>query len=131
MTREEAIKMFKSMIEGKSQLNACGIDSKYDFRCGESFFKALEMAIKALEQEPKIPHWNHGLPDTGDEYIVTVRERWGKDEEWKYESVGAYYTTSGWELSYDIDEGQEWEIIAWMPLPKPYKSESEDKGWGK
>jgi len=68
MTREEVIKMFKSMIKGKSQLNACGIHSKYDFRCGESFFKALEMAIEVLEQKPcdcisrkaVIEHYNSG-----------------------------------------------------------------------
>lgn len=25
-------------------------------------------------------------------------------------------------------EGEEHEVIAWMPLPKPYKAKSEDKG---
>jgi len=81
----------------------------------------------SVTPKPKTSTWNHGTPDVIDEYIITVRERWGKDEEWEYETLGAWYTQDGWELSYDLDEGQEWEIIAWVPFPEPYKAESEDK----
>jgi len=47
MTREEAIRNINA-------LNAvCGQKDFYD----EKFFEALDMAIKALEQEPKTGHW--------------------------------------------------------------------------
>ena len=84
-----------------------------------------EYFISDVQPKPKTSTWNHGTPDVINEYIITVRERWGKDEKWEYETLGAYYSQDGWEPSYDIDEGQEWEIIAWMPLPEPYKAESE------
>lgn len=51
MTREEAIKILK----GEAWI--C---------CAEKWNKALDMAIKSLEQEPKIGHWiNAGYCYTG------------------------------------------------------------------
>lgn len=67
------------------------------------------------------------MPEVDDEYIITIRERWGEDEEWDYETTTAYYDSGKWSPSYDVDEGQEWEVIAWMPLPKPYREEKTDK----
>lgn len=61
------------------------------------------------------------IPEVDDEYIITIRERWGKEEEWDYETTTAYYDSGKWSPSYDVDEGQEWEVIAWMPLPEPMK----------
>ena len=57
MTREEEAKelfeIFKSILDAKSQFDAYGIKStEYNLKVNEKFFDGLEMAIKALEQEP-------------------------------------------------------------------------------
>ena len=137
MTREEAINMFKSLIEGKSQLNACGIDSEYGFRCGERFFKALEIAIKVLEKTRWIPI-SERLPKEDGCYLVTAELVVGKSiveissfaknlysvDEYEFSNKKG---KSGW-YNYDDDYGY-WlneEVIAWMPLPEPYTAESEE-----
>lgn len=60
------------------------------------------------------------LPDNGNTVLITVRERC-LDEEWRYDTDVATWNGERWETFNDWDEGQEVEIIAWMPLPKPYK----------
>lgn len=46
MTREEAIKMLKSKMDGHT-------DTSYEWA------ETVRMAIKALEQEPRKGHWEH------------------------------------------------------------------------
>ena len=114
ISRAEAIKAMEDKAKGLKNLDTI------NGLCGAV---AILFDLPSVQPKPKTSTWNHGIPDVINEYIITVRERWGKDEEWKYETLGAWYTQDGWELSYDLDEGQEWEIIAWMPLPEPYKAD--------
>ena len=90
--------------------------------------------LPPVTPKPKTGHWipvSERMPEVDDEYIITIRERWGEDEEWDYETTTAFYSGK-WSPSYDVDEGQEWEVIAWMPLPKPYKpTDSEKEQYGK
>jgi len=101
MTREEAIERLKAG-EPFSEI--------YD----SSWNEALDMAIKALEQEPK---W------------IPVTERLPKP----FEHVLRTVKSIGWNgTSYiDVDLGTicpiDTDVIAWRPLPEPYKAESEDK----
>lgn len=93
---------------------------------------SLDMAIKALEQEPKwIPvtkrpmtedekPWHEScydeaeildcpLPEDGEDVLITVNGRTWIDTFIRDDTDGCYFE------SYDIDE-----VKAWMPLPKPY-----------
>lgn len=93
-----------------------------------------ELKVMGIEPsvQPKQNKWiptSERMPEDGEECIITIRERWGEDEEWDYEEpTTAYYQNGKWSPSYDVDEGQEWEVIAWMPLPtEPYKPTDSEK----
>lgn len=76
---------------------------------------ALELAIKALEHEPKWIPVSEMLPEDNKEVLVYVNAypylAWLDDGEWKTE---------------DFIIEKDFEPIAWMPLPEPYKAESEE-----
>ena len=57
------------------------------------------------------------LPEDGEEILITTKHGYvGKD---------TAYCDDG----YYLDSGCDWvdDVVAWMPLPEPYKAESEDK----
>lgn len=58
MTREEAIEILKVLID-------------YEYYGYDKYLEALEMAIKALEQQPKTGQW------------LQCSEPWGGMQEWK------------------------------------------------
>ncbi len=102
---------------------------------------ALEMAIKALEQEPKtdVPEMNVGkwipvkfrpltkeeqeeypdycymadclMPADGEEILITTRYGTVEKDE------------AGFDEGFYLDSGYDWEtdVVAWMPLPKAYE----------
>lgn len=72
-------------------------------------YDALYMAIKALEQTRWIPV-SEKLPEIGQRILVTYNQ----EDEVKIDITD--YTKHGFLLSV---------VKAWMPLPQPYKAESE------
>ena len=100
---------------------------------------ALDLAIKALDQEKKTGHWipcSERLPeDDKEQYIVQktngfidilgfTKDAYKLDRydfaEYKGKNKQLFY-------KYDSEYGYiEWKCEAWMPLPEPYKAESED-----
>ena len=68
----------------------------------------------------------NGDVETAQEFFVTVKERW-PGEEWSYHTDVAEfpgdYIDDIWQTYNDWREGQEVHVIAWMPLPEPYKDE--------
>lgn len=120
MTNEEAIEILENDIE------VCTIQQK----------QACDMAKKALEQTRWIPiktrpmteeekeeigheyvfMYDCPLPDDGQDVLIT--DCYGNVEVDTFcrDHEGFYFETN-------CDDG---EVIAWMPLPTPYKAESED-----
>lgn len=125
MTNEEAIKILKGieMVGGSLPED------------GDLIEEALLMAIKALEQTRWIPVTER-LPEEficddgyvepsdyvlvwGDHGNYGVSRYWG-NRKTKIENPNSY---KDW---MDLDWVMQ-KPIAWMPLPQPYKAESEDK----
>lgn len=96
MTREEAIKELSYIA-----------DEMPSMECAD-WKDAISMAIKALGQEQKWIPVTERLPEENGGYLVTVKR--------------GYVTTALW-----IGNAENWkEVTAWMPLPQPYKAESEE-----
>lgn len=126
MTREIALHCMKSYSELHSDL--CELCPIYGETGSDHCFEdALEYVIGMLEQEQRWVPVSERLPEKAFGCIVTVEV----DNILTGEPVP---TVLPYVVGYD---GETWndadgipipyEVIAWMPLPKPYKAESEEK----
>jgi hypothetical protein len=130
MTREEAKQAISDYY--------CHTDlrDEYGDYCDQTEYeKAFDMAIKALEQEPKWIPVSERLPDEREKCLVAFKggyvgimcyasDLYRVDEYDFCDEKGK----AGW-FDYDRELGHysRDDVIAWMPLPTPYKAESEDK----
>lgn len=77
-----------------------------------------DIAIQALEQTKWIPVGER-LPEEQDCYLVTTK--------WKGSYSGDVYIETN--MAVYRERQKEWDcaddVIAWMPLPKPYKEDKE------
>ena len=113
MSREEAI----SIIESE-----CYVFNPLNFDRSTRINTALDMAIKALEKDVWIP-CSERLPEPKEtENLIAkyylVQNEYG-------DMMVARWDGNGWEQMYQ-HEYLEDDVIAWMPLPNPYKAESEE-----
>lgn len=112
MTREDAIKILKREL---------GVS--IDIKVFPEVLIAFNMAIEALEQEPKI-RWfpvNERLPEEDERVLISVNGNRGK-------RVRSATYLGGNSKSFWSDTGEFWDLnkdeknlIAWMPLPEPYE----------
>ena len=115
MTPEEAIKVFKSELDWAKQ-------NRYPY-VNENKIKAIKLVIQALESQRWIPV-SERLPKPNEIVLVTIK-RWGHYDNDLFENLPEYtYSTSF--TCYNPHFGFNDDVIAWMPLPAPYKSESEE-----
>jgi hypothetical protein len=82
------------------------------------FEEALDMAIKAPEQEPRWIPVNEKLPRESGRYLISVLDGVGKRI-----TVASYQPRyKAWAMT---GRRAYWKVVAWMPLPEPYKAETE------
>ena len=72
--------------------------------------RALNMGMAAIKREQRWIPVSERLPEKNGEYLITGRQ--GAVNKRRYHD-GHWYGN--------------WSVLAWMPLPEPYKAESEDK----
>lgn len=110
MTREEALKIWLPVIEmGVANMRECK--------------EALDIAIKALEQEPssseKPNKWipcSERLPEEDGEYLATIYDM---DENYEYIDIAELEDGKWCYKPYIL-------VKAWMPLPDKYKGERKE-----
>lgn len=83
---------------------------------------ALVTAIKAIEQEPRWISCNKKMPKEN-EYVDNVCKYYLIQDEYGDMHV-AHYTHVGW-IPIDSLSALGDNVVAWMPLPEPYKAEME------
>lgn len=111
MTRElieDFTKIVKPFVQKRlleENFEGMGEQDKAEF--GRDFDEILSLAVKGLESSTWIPV-SERLPEEDGGYLVSLKQ--------------GYVTTAFWS-----GNSQKWEkITAWMPLPEPYKVESEE-----
>ena len=111
MTNKEA----KEIIECREMIDAMS----------ERANEALDMAIKALEQEPRWIPVSDRLPKEA-ESVLVYAERNAYDDKGKFRKK---VIDIGWQVDgrWHIDGCSGVDGMAWMPLPQPYKAESENQ----
>lgn len=119
MTREEAVKTLKENFcamcaYGSQNMESCNIRG-----CDN------RDAIQALESSQGWIPVSKGLPKA-DEYVGNVAKYYLVQNEYDDMMVARYTHSEYWEQIYQHKPYAD-EIVAWRPLPAPYKSESEDK----
>ena len=112
MTREIAIKIFNEvLLFGKA-------------RCTQAEFKELaEMSIQAIEQKPRWISVEEDTPPIGTICLWCNKQGSVFTSEITYQSE--YISRVGKHGYFYNGTENHGNIVAWMPLPKPYKGESE------
>lgn len=72
---------------------------------------------KVLEQEPRWIPISEKLPEKNVEVLATT--------EWGAVTIAEMYSVNDWFIHEGATNAETDEIAAWMPLPKPYRVESE------
>ena len=102
MTPEEAIRIIKE---------ECYVSNLLDIDKTIFINTALDMAVEALKQTRWIP----------------VSERLPENGYWLWSAKGGKVQNDFyWDGHWEYAEKYGYEVIAWMPLPEPYKAESEE-----
>lgn len=129
----EWLKDYKRLLE-QEQCEDCVsrhavLDNAYAYGNGlepEGYCVNVE-DIQALPPVKPVQNWtptSERLPKTN-EYVGNVAKHYLIQDEFGDMEVAAY-TTRGWIPIHTI-EAFEYEVVAWMPLPKPYKAEMENE----
>ena len=108
-------------------------DVNFEGHTAEEIAKAFDVAFMALEQEPRWIPVSERLPKKGEYGKVLVTYIPSGGTLWTTVIVAHYSDLMGISKpSFHVGEvGKESfqniteQVIAWMPLPKPYKAESE------
>jgi hypothetical protein len=134
MTLDEAIIHAEEVAQGQSELYDCYLQHGEQGEHVESYKKCAsdhrQLAewlkdYKRLKEQAKWIPVSERLPEENGQYLITVKYKHVNDS---YEDVYAEHgewSDGRWDMCFGHC-GEVEDIIAWMPLPQPYKAESEE-----
>lgn len=101
--------------------NKYGVFSGHIF---EAIRNGRPLSERRTNEERWIPVKEKWAPEEGGTYLVTVHDQ--RVFKSGYGTISAYYNKKENQWVPD-DEWIKGEVVAWMPMPEPYKVESEEK----
>ena len=127
MTLDEAIIHCEEIVEknetdARHRFNTLPLaeQQKYCLECAEEYRQLAEW-LKELKQLREQTRWipvSERLPETNDDVLVY-------DDTYMF--IAWYQRKGMWQGWNSLDDNSFGNIIAWMPLPEPYRAESEEK----
>lgn len=108
MTREEAAKVLKLERDSLRKNPKVKVDQR--------LYDAFDVAIKELEKR-WIPV-SERLPENDGRYLAYIIDPYDVRE--RYSMTCEFFEPNSW---CPDDECSSWNVVAWMPLPEPYKEE--------
>lgn len=126
MTNKEAIEILKRGYPDETIYAVSEWEDYYD--CVVLYDEATEVAIKALETDRwNVIHSEEDLPKEAGFYLVTMEYTDSVSGKLMRITTELFFSTIFQKWSECNSEDSEDGIIAWKPLPKPYKeSEAEE-----
>ena len=125
ISRRAAIEALDTLAESYAD----DTEDDYFTGCYSGVNRSID-AIKALPTAQPEPHWipvTERLPETDDEVLTTYIVNGNKNK--RYVETSTYYDGDEGHWSSPWDEyrvaGTRIEVLAWMPLPEPYKEVTE------
>ena len=91
----------------------------------KAYIQTELMLVPTAQQELKWIPCSERLPEEDGQYLITVKYKHVNGYESIYAEHGDWFD-GGWDMYYCSGHcGEVEDIIAWMPLPKPYKGETD------
>ena len=124
--RQEAIEHCKKRLL-ESAYNNVQVVCDVSYTMQEIADNRIENWLKELPSGQQWIPCSERLPEYYCEVIVTVKEKYEYEKEYRYYTdIAEHLEGDDWCTFNDWDEGQDVEIVAWMPLPEPWKGEELD-----
>lgn len=111
------------MIDEKKLIES--VKAYKELGLGRNLHSIADTIIEIIESQPKVGEWipcSERLPKQDECVLVSYRSFmvWDKDI---YSDKIAIIREDGWHWWDELETKVENEIIAWQPLPEPYKGE--------
>lgn len=121
MTLEEAIKHAEEVADGHDRIKQIKTVTLEECKCAEEHRQLAEW-LKELKQLREQTRWipvSERLPEEDGQYLITVKYKHVDGYDDIYAEHGEW-TDGRWDMFCFGHCGEVEDIIAWMPLPKPY-----------
>ena len=101
------------------------IDKKYQLVMSIREEKILDSVIKVIDEQPKVGEWipcSERLPKLLERVLVYAKYTGKKS---KNNFINNDVIATNWRDKHGdfVNMGIDYEVIAWMPLPEPYKGD--------
>lgn len=107
-------KLLKQAQSGDLISRQAAIEAIYDNKDRLNIAQAIRELPSVNPQEPKWIPVSERLPEESGEYLITIKDRTYRGISWFYSSDKKWSYRNA-------------EIIAWMPLPKPYEPQESEE----
>ena len=96
----------------------------------EAYIFAIQETIETIENFPKVGEWipvEERLPENaGYSCLATIENKFGQKTVAKVFTSYGVFGDGFWLCNEKDIDLKVWKVIAWMPLPNPYRKEDEE-----